>query len=99
MYLTGLTPCIAAASVAAVSELINLMPSVLQQLLQEESIQMGPEELHSITNDRYKIDEAWIRLMAMAEEANIDASNLKTLYAALEQPLLDIIKQLRLNLN
>ena len=75
------------------------MPSVLQQLLQEESIQMGPEELHSITNDLYKSDEAWNRLMAMAEEANIDASNLKTLYTALEEPLIDIIKQLRLNLN
>jgi len=73
------------------------MPTTLQQLLQEESIQMGPFEIHSITNDFIKSDEAWNRLLAMAEEANIDASDLKTLYATLEQPLLDIIKQLRLN--
>ena len=71
------------------------MSATLQQLLQEESIQMGPFEIHSITNDFIRADEAWNRLLAMAEEANVDASNLQTLYAALEQPLLDIIRQLR----
>ena len=75
------------------------MPTPLQQLLQQELATMGPFELHSTTNDLYKADEAWNRLLAMAEEANIDVANLKTLYSALEQPLLDVVKQLRLNLN
>ena len=71
------------------------MSATLQQLLQEESMHTGPYEIHSITNDFIRADEAWNRLLAMAEEANVDASNLQTLYAALEQPLLDIIRQLR----
>ena len=75
------------------------MPTPLQQLLQQELATMGPFELHSTTNDLYKADEAWNRLLAMAEEANIDVTNLKTLYAALEEPLLDIIKQLKTTLS
>ena len=60
---------------------------------------MGPLELHSTINDLIRSDEAWNRLLAIAEEADIDASDLKTLYVALEQPLLDIIKQLRLKVD
>ena len=75
------------------------MATTLQQLLQEESTHMGPLELHSTTNDLIRADEAWNRLLAMAEEADIDASDLKILYAALEQPLLDVIKQLRLKVD